>query len=136
MSLKKGLQKHGERVRAGIKKEHKQLHMLDSFILKHREEISPEQWKNRCEAVNVIKEKKCGEIKGRACADGRAQCDFISKEDTVSPTSSTDAALLTEVIEQKHCRKVITLDTPNDFIQSKVEDSNERIILVVRSLLA
>ena len=48
--------------------------------------------------------------------------------------ASTDAVLLIAVMEAKQRRKVITLNISNDFIQIKVEDPNEWIILVARGL--
>ena len=51
--------------------------MRDRLVSNHFKEMSPEQWKNRHKAVNVIKEKKSEEIKGESCADGRVQCNFV-----------------------------------------------------------
>jgi hypothetical protein len=33
-----------------------------------------------------LKEKRCGTIKGRGCADGRPQRDYMTKDKTASPT--------------------------------------------------
>ena len=54
-------------------KELRKLHLRDSFISKHKKELTLQQWKSHCEAVNLIKQKKTGEIKGRCCADGQSQ---------------------------------------------------------------
>ena len=43
----------------------------------------------RKEALNLItmiKEKRDGRVKARACADGRKQRKYISKEEVSSPT--------------------------------------------------
>ena len=41
---------------------------------------------------------------------------------------------MTGVIEAKERRKVITLDVPNTFVQTRVEDKKDRIALTLRGL--
>ena len=38
-----------------------------------------------------MKQKRSGRIKGRGCADGRKQREFITKEESSAPTISTEA---------------------------------------------
>ena len=73
MSLKMGMKKHGDRAMKGMTKELRQTHMRDSFIPRHEKSLTREDWKKACEAVNPMKEKLTGEMKGRTCADGRRQ---------------------------------------------------------------
>ena len=134
MSLNQGIKKYGDRAIGGMTKELRQMHMRKSFIPRHKHSLTAEEKKRMCRAVNQIKEKKSGEIKGRTCADGRFQRNYISKEDSASPTASTDAVILTAVMEAKEERRVITLDIPNAFIQTHVEDKEERIILILEGL--
>ena len=136
MSFKAGIKKFGDRAVEGMTKELRQMHLRDSFIPKKKSELTQKQWQSRCEAVNLIKEKKNGIIKGRCCADGRAQRKYISKEESASPTAATESVLLTGVVEAKERRSVITLDVPNAFIQTYLEDEDERIILVLRGQAA
>src|SRR5210317_1569613 len=117
-------------------KELRQLHLRDSFIPKHKKDLTPQQWKNKCEAVNLIKEKSNGTIKGRCCVDGRQQRQWISKEESASPTAATESVLLTGIIEAKEECNVITLDVSNAFIQTYLENKEERIILVLRGKAA
>ena len=46
-----------------------------------------------------LKEKSDGRIKGRGCADGRKQREYIRKEDEASPTVSTEAVFITSVFD-------------------------------------
>ena len=46
-----------------------------------------------------MKEKKSGEVKGRTCADGRNQRNCITKEESASPTASTESVTLTGAME-------------------------------------
>ena len=99
MSLKAGIKMFGNKAIKGMTKELQQMHLCDSFIPWKREDITAKQWQNRCKAVNPMKEKSDGTIKGRCCADGRVQRDFMSKEESASPTTATKLALLMGVIE-------------------------------------
>jgi hypothetical protein len=46
-----------------------------------------------------LKEKRCGKIKGRGCADGCKQREYLSKEDTSSPTVAIESVFLSCVID-------------------------------------
>ena len=79
-----------------------------------------------CKAVNLIKQKKSGESKGRCCTDGQRQQDYISKEDSASPIASTESVILTRVMEAKEECKVIILDIPHVFIQLYLENKDKK----------
>ena len=46
-----------------------------------------------------LKDKQCGKVKGRGCADGRKQCVYMNKDEVSSPTISTEAQLITCVLD-------------------------------------
>ena len=50
------------------------------------------------EYLMFLQQKRCRIIKGRGCADGRKQRMYMSKEDTSSPTVTTEVLLLSCVI--------------------------------------
>ena len=56
-------------------------------------------------------------IKGRGCADGRKQRDWLSKEDASSPTVSTEGLMLSCMIDTMEGREVATADIPGAFLQ-------------------
>ena len=62
-----------------------------------------------------LKQKKSGEIKARGCADGRKQRGYVQKENSSSPTVSTEALLLSSVIDAKEGRDVAFVDIPGRF---------------------
>ena len=80
-----------------------------------------------------LKQKQCGWIKGRGCTDGRKQQVWTTKEDATSPTVSTEAVLLTSVIDAKERREVMTLDIPGAFMQG---DQDETIHMKLEGTLA
>ena len=83
-----------------------------------------------------LKQKRDGTIKGRTVAGGNKQRDFISKEDASSPTVATESVLLTCIIDAEEGRDVAIIDIPNAFIQTKVEDEKDQVLIRVRGILA
>ena len=69
-----------------------------------------------------LKEKRCGKIKGRGCADGRKQRLWKKKEETTSPTISTEALFLMCLIIARERRHVISTDIPGAFMQSDIDE--------------
>ena len=69
-----------------------------------------------------LKQKRCGKIKARGCADGRKQREFISKEEASSPTVSTHALMATCLIDAIEGRCVATADIPGAFLQADMDE--------------
>jgi hypothetical protein len=74
-----------------------------------------------------LKEKRNGDIKGRDCADGRSQRDFMEKADTLLPTVSTEALILSCMIDAKEDRDVATADIPEAFLQTEYNKGDTHI---------
>ena len=70
-------------------------------------------------------------MKGQTCTDNGKQFDFTIKEDSESPTVSMEAVPLTAMMEAREQRKVGSHDTPNAFVQTHLENEEERIVLVL-----
>ena len=56
--------------------------------------MTPKQKRMDLNLITKIKKKRCGKIKGRACAEERKQRVFIKKEDVTSPTVQLEAFIL------------------------------------------
>ena len=80
-----------------------------------------------------LKQKRCGTIKGRGCADGRPQREYLGKEDTTSPTVMTESLLLSCIADAMERRRVATCDLPGAFMQT---DNEERIIIRLEGPMA
>ena len=62
----------------------------------------------------------------------------MNREDVSSPTVTTEATLLTAVIEAQEGRDVVTCDIPNAFIQTNMEEVDKdgnRTIMIIRGAL-
>ena len=94
-----------------------QMHKRTNFEPVRKEELTESELERAMESLTFLEEKHDGRIKGRTHAVGSAQRGHISKEESDSPTASTEKNL-TGVIEAKEKSDVVTLDTPNAFIQT------------------
>ena len=135
MSLKAGLKAWGEKAEKAAYGEMKQLHFRDTFRPVHWKDLSAEQRSRILESHLFLKEKRDGTVKGRTVAGGNKQRDYIGKEEASSPTVSTEAVVLTSVIEASEDRDVATIDIPNAFIQTRVEDPKDRVLIRIRGIL-
>jgi hypothetical protein len=73
-------------------------------------------------AINLIKEKRCGRIKGHTVADGQSQRSKYAKEDMTSPTVSNDALTMTFMIDALKRREVATADVPGVYLHANMDD--------------
>ena len=73
------------------------------------------------EAVNLIKEKRDGNLKGRSCANGANQRRFLNTdEDILSPTVSNEVFITTSIIDTKEYRDVATADVPGAYLHAEM----------------
>jgi hypothetical protein len=89
-NLKPGLRKFGSRGQMAAMKELTQLHVMDTWTPMAAHELSREQRMRALSSLLFLKEKRTGDIKGRACINGAPQRAYIPKEDAASPTVSTE----------------------------------------------
>jgi hypothetical protein len=80
-----------------------------------------------------LKEKRCGKIKGRGCADGRSQREHMTKQETSSPTVATKALILTCVVDAIEGRDVATCDIPGAFMQS---DMKGKVVMKLEGVMS
>ena len=122
MSAKAGIKKHGQRAIDALLKEFTQLDNQDTFDPQDASKLTPQQKKAALRSVNVIKEKRCGKLKGRSCADGRPQQTEYDKSETASPALSVDALIMSLVIDAQERRKVITADIAGAYLNAHMKD--------------
>ena len=117
MSMKKGLRVFGEEGYAAVKKEMQQLHDRKVMQPITHKDLTPAQKREALGYLMFLKKKRSGTIKGRGHADGRKQRAYITKEESTSPTISTEAVFLTAVVDAWESWKVAVLDVPGAFMQ-------------------
>ena len=85
-------------------------------------ELSRKQKRMALRAIHLIKEKRCGKLKGRTVADGSAQRDLYTKDETASPTISNDALMLTLLVDAWENRDVATADVSGAYLHTDMDD--------------
>ena len=81
------------------KSEMGQLHKGTVMKTKHSKDLTTEQQREALAYLLFLKQKRCGMIKARGCADGRKQRGKIMKQESASPTVTTKSVFLTAVVD-------------------------------------
>jgi hypothetical protein len=83
-------------------------------------------------------EKRDRSVKGRMVYNGKPTQEWLSQEDTASPTAALESIMITGVIETKEERDIMTCDVPNAFIQAflpKREPGEDRVGMKITGVL-
>ena len=134
--VSKGLKIFGDPGIDAVMKELKQLHDLRVMSPCRPEELTREEVKRALPYLMFLKRKRCGKIKGRGCADGRSQREFISKDQASSPTVSLYALMLSCVIDAIQRRDVATVDIPGAFLQTPMPEDEDPVHLKLTGQMA
>jgi hypothetical protein len=106
---------------------------MDTWTPIEAEKLSREQRMRALLLLLFLKEKRMGDIKGRACINIAPQSAYIPKEDAASPTVSTELTFITATIAAKEGRKVRCYDVLSAFVSTDVD---EDVIKVMKGELA
>jgi hypothetical protein len=136
--LKKGLKIFGQKGRDASKKEMDQLHRRSCFTPKSIAKMTQIERRKAQQALMFLGEKRCRTVKGRMVYNGKPTREWLSREDSASPTAALESIMLTAVIDAHEERDVMTCDIPNAFIQAlmpKVKDGDERVMMKITGVL-
>jgi hypothetical protein len=90
------------------------------------------------QALMFFGEKRDGTVKGRMVYNGKPTREWLSREDSASPTAALKSIMLTAVIDAHEERDVMTYDIPNAFMQAlkpEVNDRDERVTMKITGVL-
>ena len=65
-------------------------------------------------------------------AGGNNQRGTIDKEDAASPTAALESVLLTSTIDAAEERDSAVIDIPNAFIQTRINNDEDKVVLRLR----
>jgi len=136
--LQKGLKIFGERGSAAALKEVKQLHDRICFSPIDVSDMTPTEKQKAMEALLFLTEKRDKSIKGRLVYNGKPTREWLSREDSASPTAALESIFLTAIVDAKEMRDVMSADVPNAFIQTvmpDVKDGEDRVIMKITGVL-
>ena len=117
--LGKGLKKFGDRGEVATYNELEQLHKRTCFSPIHIADMTKEEKRKAQAALLFLTENRTGNVKGRLVYNGKPTRDWMSHEDTSSPTATQEGIFLTAVVDAKEERDIMTANIPNAFIQTK-----------------
>jgi hypothetical protein len=132
-NLKQGIKKFGDPGKAAVLTELRQLYDRHVISPVNKYNLTGEEQKRALRYLMFLKEKRCGTIKGRGCADGGPQRDYMSKEETSSPTVATEALILSCIVDAAEGRDVATCDIPGAFMQS---DMKGKVVMKLEGVMA
>ena len=147
--LSKGLKLFGDRGKEASKKELDQLCRRNCFTPISISDMTVEERRRAQVALMFLTEKRSKEVKGRMVFNGKPTREWLSREESASPTAATESVMLTSFIDAHEERDVMTVDIPNAFIQAelpmgkensskhgnKQKDDNERVMMKITGVL-
>ena len=97
---------------------------MDVFDRVKIDGMSPDKKNKALNAINLIKEKRNGDIKGRTCANGKHQIRYIKlkKNETSSPTVALESLFMTLCIDAHKNRDVAVFDVPGAYLNAYMPD--------------
>ncbi|CAJ1960266.1 unnamed protein product [Cylindrotheca closterium] len=137
--LNKGLKVFKERGKDAAMKELDQLVERSCWTPVSIKDLKESEKKKAVDAMMLLAEKNDGvTVKGHCVFKGNETREWLSREDTASPTASHEAIICTGVIDAHEGRAVMSMDIPNAFIQTLMpeqEEGEDRVIMKITGLL-
>eukprot|EP00978_Attheya_sp_CCMP212_P000843 scaffold1766_cov39-Attheya_sp.AAC.3 len=136
--LNKGIKVFGQKGRDASIKEMDQLHRRSCFTPISVADMTTTERRKAQQALMFLGEKRDGTIKGRMVYNGKPTREWLSREDSSSPTAALESIILTGVIDAYEERDVMTCDIPNAFIQALMPETktgDERVMMKITGVL-
>ena len=134
--LNKGIKIFGERGQKAAEEELEQLVERNCWTPIHVEDMTELERDRAQDAMLLLAEKHSGEVKGRCVFKGNGTREWLTREDTSSPTASLEAIMVTCVIDAFERRDMMSLDLPNAYIQTLMpEDAKARVMMKITGSL-
>lgn len=131
--LKAGLKLFGSRGNLAVTKELSQLHTLNCFRPQDPRTLTRDDRRNALTSLMFLTEKRTGEVKARACANGSVQRHHVAKEEAAAPTVTSEAIFIQSTIYANENRDVATCDIPGAFLQA---DNPDFVLMRLDGILA
>jgi len=122
VSMKEGIKRYGQAAIQAVLKEYAQLNDKTTFKAVKRSALTREQRRNALTLITLIKYKRSGTVKGRACADGRKQRRFIPRDEAASPAVSLESIIMSLIIDATEGRDTATADIAGAYLLALMDD--------------
>jgi hypothetical protein len=121
VSMKKGVRMFGDAWIEAILKELWQLHEWKVLAPRSAHNLSANKKQAALHYLMFLKQKPNGTIKDCRCADGQKQQEYITKEDSCSPTVAIESVLISSVLDAMEGHDVAKVDIPCAFMQADMD---------------
>ena len=116
MPVSEGIKRFGQSAVDAVFAEFAQLSDLTTFHPQDASKLSYREKKKALKLLTKVKQKRCGRIKARGCADGRKQRLYVKKEDVTSPTVLLESFIFGLLIDALEGRTVATADIAGAYL--------------------
>ena len=137
MSAKKGIKKFSQEAIAAMIKEFTQFNdgvMPGNPVVEPVDPttLTPDDIAKALEAVNLIKKKRSGIVKGRSCLNGSQQWKYLGENESIaSPTSQLEALFLSLIIDVMEKRDVAVFDIPGAYLHTEIPE-DKKVLMKLR----
>ena len=122
MLARAGIKKHGQSARDMLTAEFAQLDYKGAYEPVRATDLTGAQQTKALRIINLIKEKRNGQLKGRSVADGHPQRELYTKDETSSPTATPESFLLTALIDAVEDQHVAVADVTGAYLNADMDD--------------
>ena len=120
--MKKGIKKFGEAGKIAATKEADQLYRRETFRPIRIKDLAPLERRNAQKSFMFLTQMRDGSVKGRLVYNGAGSREYITKEDSASPTASAECIAITCAIDAHENQDIMSADVPDAFVQTKLHD--------------
>ena len=122
ISMKEGIRRFGDEAVAAVLKEYGQLDSKDVFDPVDATKLTIKEKLKALDLLTMIKKKRCGKVKGRACVNGKRQRKYMEKENVSSPTIQLESLILSLIVDAFERRDIATADIAGAYLNANMPD--------------
>jgi len=122
ISMKEGIKRFGEQAIEAVLKEYGQLDSKEVFDPVDATKLTYEEKAKALDLLTMVKKKRCGKVKGRACVNGKRQRKYMQKEDVSSPTIQLESLILSLIVDAFERRDIATADIAGAYLNANMPD--------------
>ena len=88
--------------------------------------MTPEEKRQAHIMLTHLTEKQDKSIEGQTMHNGKPTREWLSREESASPTASTEGTFCTTLRDAWEERDIVSSDTPNTFTQAKIKQKKDK----------
>ena len=121
-TFRKGKNRHGYKSIEALLVELSQLDSMSTFNPMMVNDLSSKEKKMALNLLIIIREERCGKIKGRVTADGSNRRYIVAREDATLPKIQLESLIMSLLVDTKEGRDVAVSDVVGAYLLAKMKD--------------